>query len=316
MARIRNWFEAFLFAPDSDRWLALLRIGLGFQVALFCLSLQNDWNELFAGDGSGFIGRDLTEAIVNIESPFAPKLGWLVAVGTHVGLGEPTTLSLLWFVLLCAGCCLFVGLFSRFAAIIAWLLHVCAVKSGNFLTYGMDNFTTIGLFYLMLSPLPDSYALDARIWGSPNKDARILGFFHRVLQLHLCVIYFFGGLTKSLGAGWWTGVSMWRALTRPPFDIIPLHTLLTSQPILLFVGIAVCLIEIGYPIFIWWPRTRLVWLILILAMHLGVALAMGLYLFSSIMIILNLAAFGPGLIRCGRIQPAEIQEWTNPNNHV
>lgn len=301
MARIGKWLDGFLFAPDSDRWLAILRVGLGFQISLFCLSLQNDWNNLFAGEDGGFIRRDLTEAIVNIQSPFVPRLEWVVDFGSHVGLHEQTTLSLAWFVLLCAGCCLFAGLFSRIAAVTAWFLHLCALKSGNFLTYGMDNFTTIGLFYLMLSPLPDRYGLDARIFGPPNKDARLLGFFHRVLQLHVCIIYFFGGLTKSLGAGWWTGVSMWRALTRPPFDVIPAQTLLAWEPILPFVGIAVCVIEVGYPLFIWWRRTRFIWLMSILAMHIGIALAMGLYLFSSIMIVLNLSAFGPGLIHCDQV---------------
>ncbi len=307
MWKIRNWLNDFLFAPDSDRWLALLRVGLGFQIVLFCLSLQDDWNQLFAGESSGFIGRELTEAIVNIESPFVPRLGWLVSAGNHLGLSDQAMVSLVWLVLLCAGCCLFAGLFSRTAAISAWFIHLCAVKSGDFLAYGLDNFTTIGLFYLMLSPLPDGYALDARIWRTPNKDPRIVGFFRRVLQLHLCVIYFFGGLTKSLGAGWWTGVSLWRAITRPPFDVIPVHTLLSWQAILPFLGIAVCLIETGYPIFIWWRRTRLIWLMSILAMHIGIALVMGLYLFSSIMIILNLAAFGPGLTRRRQTGSEEIQ---------
>src|SRR5262249_3843316 len=107
MARIAKWFDCFLFAPDSDRWLAILRVGLGFQVALFCLSLQDDWNNLFSGEDSSFIRRDLTEAIVNIESPFVPRLEWVVALGSHMGLREQTTLSVAWFVLLCAGCCLF-----------------------------------------------------------------------------------------------------------------------------------------------------------------------------------------------------------------
>ena len=43
-----------------------------------------------------------------------------------------------------------------------------------------------------------------------------------------------------------------------------------------------------------------------MAMHVGIALVMGLYLFSSIMIILNLAAFGPGLIRRRQTGPEEI----------
>jgi hypothetical protein len=42
-------------------------------------------------------------------------------------------------------------------------------------------------------------------------------------------------------------------------------------------------------------KTRLVWLVGILAMHVAIGLTMGMYLFALIMIILNLAAFGPDL---------------------
>jgi hypothetical protein len=45
----------------------------------------------------------------------------------------------------------------------------------------------------------------------------------------------------------------------------------------------------------WHKKTRTVWLILVLGMHAGIALTMGMYLFALIMIVLNLAAFGPDL---------------------
>ena len=61
-------------------------------------------------------------------------------------------------------------------------------------------------------------------------------------------------------------------------------------------GIFICLVEIGYPIFIWPKKTRNLWLVCVLAMHAGIAAAMGLHLFALIMIVLNLAAFGPDLI--------------------
>jgi hypothetical protein len=39
-------------------------------------------------------------------------------------------------------------------------------------------------------------------------------------------------------------------------------------------------------------------------MHIAVGLTMGMYLFSLIMIVLNLAAFGPGLIRWRKVKAA------------
>jgi hypothetical protein len=237
------------------------------------------------------------ETAVRVQAPFVPRLGWLINAGEYLNLREETVLSAVWVCLLIAGVSLLFGFCCRTCAIAVWFLHLCAVKSSGFVTYGMDNFTTIGLFYLILAPFPDRLTLDHKFWKSPTKDRHLHGFFRRVLQLHLCVIYFFGGLTKCLGGGWWTGESMWRALTRPPFNILPVDLIISWQWVLPVAGIAVCLLETGYPFFIWPKRTRLIWLVGILSMHVAIGLTMGLYLFALIMIILNLAAFGPGILR-------------------
>ena len=289
--------DQFFFPATSDSWLTVLRVGLGVQIIIYCLSLRGDWNDLLALHGSGLIQRDLTEAILTADSSLIPRLGWLIDLAEPLGVGEQTVLTLVWICLFCAGFCLLLGIFCRVAAVTAWFVYLWAAKSASLLSYGVDDMTTIGLFYLMLAPFPDRHALDRKLWKSQIKDRHLHGFFRRVLQLHLCVIYLSGGITKCLGAGWWNGESMWRALTRPPFNAIPSEILLSWKALLPVAGITVCLLETGYPVFIWVKKTRPVWLIAIVGMHIGIGITMGLYLFAFIMIVLNLAAFGPGLLR-------------------
>jgi hypothetical protein len=197
--------------------------------------------------------------------------------------------------LLCTGLLLLLGLFSRPAAIIAWFLHLCAAESGGLFAYGADNFMTTGLFYLMLSPLPDQYSLDHRLLKVELRGPQLLGFWRRVLQVHMCFVYFVGGLAKCLGSGWWNGSNLWRSLTRPPFNLISPDVLVRFKYALPILGISICLIELGYPFFIWIRKTRLFWLVCILAMHAAIGLAMGMYLFALVMIVLNVAAFGIGM---------------------
>jgi hypothetical protein len=296
----RERLLGFLFPPETDNWLAVLRVGLGFQVMFYTLSLQNDWNYLLGGAVRGVSSYNLAEALLSLESHFVPRLGWLVAVATHIGLREEIVLSIAWICLLAAGCGLLMGVACRFSAILAWFLHLCAAKSGEFVSYGLDNFITIGLFYLMLSPLPDRYSLDWQVRKSRPRDPQLLGFWRRVLQLHLCLIYFFSGLTKCLGSGWWNGSNIWRALIRPPFNVIDPEILVRWRYLFPVAGIFICLLEIGYPFLIWNSKTRKIWLICICGMHLGIGLMMGMYLFALIMIVLNVAAFGPGLIPLDR----------------
>ena len=78
--------------------------------------------------------------------------------------------------MLVAAVLLLAGFFCRAAAVTCWLLHLCAAKSGMLVSYGVDHLMTVGLFYLMLSPLPDRLALDARLSAPPAKRQSIFRF--------------------------------------------------------------------------------------------------------------------------------------------
>ena len=285
-------FLGFLFPSESDAWLTVFRIGLGLEVTLYGLFLRNDWHNLFASSGKGLVARELGEAITSFESPLIPKFGWLIAVGRTLNISEETVLTVAWIGLLSAGCLLLLGLLCRPAAIVAWFLHLCAAESGGLLAYGADNFMTTALFYLMLSPLPDRYSSDRWVAKTKPKNPQALGFWRRVLQVNLCFVYFIGGLAKLLGSGWWDGSNLWRALIRPPFNLVSPDLLVQFKYALPLFGISICLLEVSYPVFIWLKKTRWIWLGCILAMHAFIGLAMGLYLFALVMIVMNVAAFG------------------------
>ncbi len=289
--RLKSHLNTFFFPPSDVHWIGILRVGMGLQVFLSCFSLRQDWHALLVSR-TGLVSRELCEAILDFQSPLIPRLGWLVESASYFHINEQTVLSLVWAMLMTMSGCLIVGLFCRPAAFLSWFLYLSTIKSANLYAYGADNFTIIGLFYLLIAPLPDNWALD-RWWQHRSFDPRRIGWHRRLLQLHLCVVYFFGGLTKALGAGWWNGHSIWRALTCPPYDYIPASVLLSLRYLLPLAGILVILFELTYPAFIWGKRTRPIWLAGIITIHAGIGLAMGLYLFAFVMIVLNLAGFAP-----------------------
>src|SRR5438132_6407839 len=143
--RVKTRLLEFLFPAETDSWLTVLRVGLGLQVTLYSLSLRNDWAYLFSGTT-----RKVAEAILSLEGHVIPRFGWFVALAARLGVREETVLLLAWLGLFVSGCGLLVGIAFRVSAIAAWFLHLCAAKSGGFVSYGMDNFMTIGLCYLML----------------------------------------------------------------------------------------------------------------------------------------------------------------------
>jgi len=284
--------ERFFFLPESDVWISVLRVGLAVELISFCLALRKDWAHLLSAEGGGFIHRDLMEAALNADSSFIPRVDWLIQIGIKAGISEPAILWFIWGWLVVAALSLLAGLFSRAAAITAWFLHLSVVKSIGYFSYGVDNMTTIGLFYLMIAPLPDHLSLDTFLRARSGKG-HLVSFFRRILQIHLCLIYFFGGLAKLSGIGWWNGTNVWRALTIPPFRFVDPELVLHYKGFLPVAGLAICLLEFCYPLFIWNRRTRIPWLICVCGMHLMIAFTMGMFLFAFVMIVLNLAAFMP-----------------------
>lgn len=283
----------FLFPAQTGHWLSFLRIGLGLQVLLYVLSLNRDWNLIFGGPPQGLLGRDVGDAMTFVQSPLIPRLAWIISPLSKAGLNESAALAVVWWALLVLGGLMLLGLFCRPVALATWFLQLACAESGGLLSYGADNLTTIGLFYLIIAPWPDPWSLDRILGPRPTGDPRASGFHRRVLQLHLCLIYFFAGLTKCLGAGWWNGTNIWRSLTIPPFDVLPIHWMASVGFLLPIAGITICLLELTYPFLIWWRPLRKTVLVAICALHLGIALIMGMVLFGTVMITLNLAAFWP-----------------------
>ena len=124
------------------------------------------------------------------------------------------------------------------------------------------------------------------------------------------MIYFFSGLTKCLGSGWWDGSNVWRALIRPPFNVIDPEILMRWKCLFPSRGVFICLLEIGYPV-LYLERQDAKDLA---DRHLCNArrnrVHDGNVSLRLIMIVLNLAAFGPGLVRFQRqsisLRPQEV----------
>src|SRR2546430_17351755 len=113
---MRGWRQQiveFLFPTETDQWLSILRVGLGVQIVLYCLSLWNDWIYLLAPTGRGLISRNLAESVMGAESIVIPRISWLVAVGEWLGLRNGAVLLAGLGLLLLGGIVLWLGLYSR-----------------------------------------------------------------------------------------------------------------------------------------------------------------------------------------------------------
>lgn len=237
----------------------------------------------------GFVQWSIGEALL---AEGLPRIGWLAGWLARLGIGADTTLTAVFAVHVLALLGLLAGWRARAMAVVAWLIQFSMSNSGLFTTYGVDAFLQICLFYCAVFPVGASLSLDARrrgTRGEPTPQARLA---LRVLQIHLCLVYFSSAAVKVSGVQWWNGEAIWRAVMQPQFAQYDLSWLAHWPLVAMLAGWGTLVVEGGYAFLVWPRRTRLPWVGLTIALHAGIALFLGLWLFGAMMIVMTAAAFG------------------------
>lgn len=205
-------------------------------------------------------------------------LGWSVydvaaLAEFHGGIARGHTLALVEWLYATLCIALIVGWNVRGIAIALLCLHYRVFVAAPLFSYGFD--------YIVLSALTYCAFYSAR-WAP---------LVRRTLQVHLCIIYFFSGLNKAVGPTWHNGEAVWKAVQQSfgP-QVIPLAGMDSLPWLWMMAGWGVVLLEFSYPFLIWSRHLR-PWLLAgALLLHFSIALFMGLYAFSALMILLNLVA--------------------------
>jgi hypothetical protein len=268
------------FRPVSARPLAALRIALSLLLLSHLVWLSNDVLALHGN--RGIIPWELTDLL---HDPWVPGLPTLARAFVPLGISAHTGIIILLSLYAGSLLSLALGFVTRLSAFLAWGLHLSLVTSGFASFYGVDQIANTFLFYLLLFP-------SGRAWtfASRPEETIAVGCL-RVMQIHLCIIYFAAGVEKALGTQWWNGEAIWQAVTQPAFRTFDLGWLARAPWIPMLAGWGTLVVEIGYAFFIWPRRTRNLWCFVTIGLHLGLGLFMGLVFFSSVMIVLTTCLF-------------------------
>ncbi|WP_404365169.1 hypothetical protein ACIHQR_33195 [Corallococcus coralloides] len=282
---------AFVGEPSSAQPLGVLRIGVAALLLIQAWSLSESLPELL-GD-RGWVPWSVSEVMA---SPAVPRVGSVVAALAPLGFTQTAIIQGLAFAYALALLGLLLGLHTRLSAVVAWLLHTVLLNSISFFSYGVETFAHISLFYCAVMPVGTAYSLDVRAGRLSGAPSALATLSLRVLQVHLCIIYLTTGLEKLLGPVWREGTALWEVLMQPQYGQFDFAWLAVVPWLVKLATWGTLVVEVGYVFFIWPRRTRGLWVALTMGLHLGIAVMMGLWMFSGMMAVLTFAAFGWPLI--------------------
>jgi hypothetical protein len=285
-------WNKFWFKPTDPATLSLIRLFAGGLLFYTHLVWSLDLQAFLGQDGwlpVEFIRRVQGEMWSVWSVFFWIKQGWLLWV-VHI-------FALIVFF------CLFIGFFSRTMAILGFLFAVSyahRISPGAF--FGLDKANCMAALYLMLGPCGARYSIDALRKGrrgdtTPVPASTSANLAIRLLQVHLCIIYFFTGMAKVVGENWPAGTAAWWSVAIPEYQSIDM-TWLANWPVLVaLITHATVFWELSYWALVWNRFTRPLVLWMAVFVHAGIALFMGMITFGLAMIFANLAFLSPQTVR-------------------
>lgn len=297
IARLWDGWRAFWFTPVATTPLEMLRIGLGLAlVGVYALP---------PADFTALYGRD----------------GWITVEAARAHLDSSWTHSLLFhtdtpwqesafvgaFTLACIA--LAIGWHTRWVKWLVLIGQISLAHRNPAIQYGLDNICSSLLVVLCLAPVGRALSLDrwraarrARLGNLaawlPLGESPRASMCLRLIQIQMAVFFFVAGAAKLQGQSWWHGYALWIALTNYEYGNIPIGWLADRFWIANLLSYGTIVLELGYPFLIWGRRTRPYLLCAAIALHLGIAVMMGLYAFSFVMILGHLAFLRPEWLAC------------------
>lgn len=312
IAAVRNYFvdvwvawNDFWFTATNPSTLSAIRVLAGAMLLYTHLIWSFELTSFFGPEG--FLPSQLIDQVhqaTNDPDGPGPATGPQRIIWSHFDLIQsPRLMWVVHIVALVVFLLLTIGLFSRTMAFLGYLFavsYVNRVTPGAY--FGLDKINCMLVMYLMLGPCGARYSLD-RLWQlrrgaaaevSPSVAANVA---IRLIQLHMCIIYFFSGLGKLQGETWWSGVAVWYAVATYEYQSLDLTWLVNHWWLVNLMTHVTVLWELLYCALVW-PRLTRPWVLLIaVVVHGGIALALGMPTFGLAMLIGNLAFVSPTTVR-------------------
>ena len=276
-AWVRSWNE-FWFTPADPLPLAVVRIATGLLLTWACAVWLRD-PDAFFGPGGWLPAHEVWR--MN-DQPW--QWSWYFAASS------PTAVRVLMGITLAAAVLLTLGLATRLAAVVALAGFVSAANRAPLNVFGFDDTLGLLLIPLVIGPAGACLSIDRWLGLAGQGGASVTAAIAlRLLQVQLCVVYFFSGCGKMFGASWWEGTAIWGAVANGQYRTLDLTGLARHPLVTNALTLGTLFWEVAYPAIVWPRLTRRLALGMAVAVHLGIGLALGMLEFGLAMIAANLA---------------------------
>ena len=272
-------WTAFWFEPADPLPLAVIRCLTGSMLAYSLFVWGLDLTAFFASDGlqpvDAIQSLQQGEAIYSLL--FAVSDQWLSTVHWTC-----FTIAVLFSL----------GVLTRITSVLAFIITVSYSNRVPVANFGLDQILAILCLYLAIGPSGAVLSVDSWLrkkWKPDRGATHILPKLStartalRLIQVHLCVVYFWAGFAKLKGESWWTGEAMWQVIANGEYQTMDLTWMAWVPWLPYLLAHVIVAWEVSFCFLVWNPRLRPFILAIGTGMHLGIGAFLGMWTFGLIM---------------------------------
>lgn len=180
------------------------------------------------------------------------------------------------------------GVGKHFTALILFLFYETIQRLCNIVLNGGDNFMRFIMLYMVFA---DSYQyFSIRAISIKNETMKRLSNLAsnlavRAVTIHFCIVYFWSAFHKIHADVWFNGVATYYIMSLARFKGTPWNDWLVKNGYMVtMTTYFTLLIEMYFPVLVWFRKTRLPVIICGIALHIGIYIFMMIYGFEIIFI--------------------------------
>ncbi|MBK3497196.1 HTTM domain-containing protein [Viridibacillus sp. YIM B01967] len=189
-----------------------------------------------------------------------------------------------------------IGFKGRFTSIVNFILVFSIHERNHLILDGGDNVMRIILFYLIFAQTTRFFSVDSyrrQITDREVKTSFVSSSLHNLAILaavmQLCIMYLNSALYKVMGEVWQNGTAVYYTLQVEEYSLPFFRNIINSSDLIIaLVTYGTVIVQISFPFLLFNKRTKYFSLILVVGMHIGIGIVMGLFTFSITMIVIDL----------------------------
>jgi len=281
----RDW-NTFWYTPADPTLLGVIRLLTGLMLlythAVWGLALDD-----FFGPSS-WLSRSLVRTMEADQYAYSFWF-WVPAKGMWPAYAVSMVILALFTI----------GLWTRVTGALALFVAISYANRVPAALFGLDQINIMLTLYLTIGPSGQTLSVDRWLavrklgpLASPPRPSAGANLAQRLIQVHMCVIYFFAGISKLQGPSWWSGQAMWLAFANLEYQSLDMTWMAWHPWLVNFMTHVSILWEVSFCFLIWRPRWRLPMLMGAVLLHVGIGACLAMWTFGLIMLV-GCSAFLP-----------------------